>query len=145
MYICMKPDLRLCDSMMSIQFFFQLEMAMEYLQAGVLNNDFRTCLHHLKEYGLEAHPRGTTTKELLNYNISLMNPRNRIITFPARKTNLKYLLGEFVWYLSGVRTIKEILPYSKFWAQITNTNSPSEEHYPEGTVNSNYGTRLFGH
>ncbi len=116
-----------------------------FTQAGLLNNDFRTCLYHLNRHGLEAHPRGTTTKELLNYNITLMNPRNRIITFPARKTNLKYLLGEFVWYLSGVRTVEEILPYSKFWAQITNTNGPSKEHYPEGTINSNYGTRMFGH
>jgi thymidylate synthase len=95
------------------------------------------------EHGLEAHPRGTTTKELLNYNISLIDPRNRIINFPDRKTNLKYLLGEFLWYLRGEDTVDGILPYSKFWANIKNDGSNAE--YAEGTINSNYGTRLFGH
>ncbi len=55
------------------------------------------------EYGLEAHPRGTTTKELLNYNITLKDPRNRIINAKARKTNLKYLLGEFIAALYTVK------------------------------------------
>ena len=116
---------------------------MDHVQTGSLNNDFRTCLAHLMENGLEAHPRGTTTKELLNYNISLFDPRNRIINFPDRKTNLKYLLGEFIWYVSGSNDPAGILPYSKFWDQIRNSGDFSE--YEKGTINSNYGTRLFGH
>lgn len=113
---------------------------------GNLNNDFRTCLNDLMVYGMEAHPRGTTTKELLNYNISLFDPRNRIINFPDRKTNLKYLLGELIWYFSGSNDPAGILPYSKFWDNIRN----SGEHfasldYKKGTINSNYGHRLFGH
>src|SRR3954464_10492467 len=75
--------------------------SMEHVENGNLNNDFRTCLSRLMESGMTAHPRGTTTKEHLNYNISLFDPRNRIINFPDRKTNLKYLLGELVWYFSG--------------------------------------------
>lgn len=109
---------------------------MEYTQTGNLNNDFRTCLQHLMTSGFEAHPRGTITKELLNYNISLFNPRNRIINFKDRKTNLKYLLGELVWYFSGSNDPAGILPYSKFWDSIRN---------PDGTINSNYGYRMFGH
>lgn len=116
---------------------------MEHVQTGSLNNDFRTCLAHLMRDGLEAHPRGTATKELLNYNISLFDPRNRIINFPDRKTNLKYLLGEFIWYVSGSSDPAGILPYAKFWDGIRNSGDFSE--YPVGTVNSNYGTRLFGH
>lgn len=108
-----------------------------------LNNDFRTCLYNLFEHGLEAHPRGTTTRELLNYNITLTDPRNRVITFPERKTSTKYLLGEFIWYLSGSRDPAGILPYAKFWDGIR--NSGYEKGYPAGTINSNYGTRLFGH
>jgi thymidylate synthase len=116
---------------------------MDHIESGELNNDFRTCLYRLNEFGMEAHPRGTTTKELLNYNISLFNPRNRIVTFPDRKTNLKYLLGEFIWYISGSNDPKGILPYAKFWDSIR--NSGSEEGYDAGTINSNYGNRLFGH
>lgn len=116
---------------------------MEHVEIGSLNNDFRTCLARLMQVGMEAHPRGTTTKELLNYNISLFDPRNRIINFPDRKTNLKYLLGEFVWYLSGDCDPAPILPYSKFWDNIRNSGDFAE--YGKDSVNSNYGTRLFGH
>jgi thymidylate synthase len=116
---------------------------MEHVQTAQLNNDFRTCLAHLMERGLEAYPRGTTTKELLNYNISLFDPRNRIVNFPDRKTSLKYLLGEFIWYVSGEADPARILPYAKFWDSIR--NSGNEIGYEEGTINSNYGTRLFGH
>lgn len=115
----------------------------DHNQSYYLNNDFRTCLYNLREHGLEAHPRGTTTMELLNYNITLTDPRNRVITFPARKTNLKYLLGEFIWYLGGSNDPKGILPYSKFWDNIR--NSGDVEGYDKETINSNYGHRLFGH
>lgn len=116
---------------------------MDHVQTGNLNNDFRTCLAHLMNHGLVAHPRGTTTRELLNYNISLLDPRNRIINFPDRKTNLKYLLGEFVWYLSGSNNPDDIIPYSKFWDNIRNSGTIAG--YDAGTINSNYGHRLFGH
>lgn len=112
-------------------------------ETGDLNNDFTVCLHRLMEYGLTAHPRGTTTKELLNYNITLKNPLNRIINAKARKTNLKYLLGEFIWYFSGSNDPAGILPYSKFWDNIR--NSGDFDGYEKGSINSNYGTRLFGH
>jgi thymidylate synthase len=116
---------------------------MMHTQTYNLNNDFRTCLSHLMEHGMEAHPRGTVTKELLNYNITLSDPRNRVITFPERKTNTKYLLGEFIWYVMGSNNPEGILPYSKFWNNIR--NSGEELGYEKGTINSNYGNRLFGH
>lgn len=112
-------------------------------QTGFLNYDFQTCLTHLMQFGMKSAPRGSETRELLNYNITLMDPRNRVITFKDRNVNTRYLLGEFIWYLSGSTDPKGILPYSKFWANIT--NSGDYDGYPKGTVNSNYGTRLFGH
>ena len=111
-------------------------------QTGHLNNDFRTCLLHLVEHGSEATPRGSKSKEILNYNITLMSPRNRVITFKERNTNTKYLLGEFIWYLGASSKPEGILPYSKFWDNLR--NSGNEPHYEEGTINSNYGTRIFG-
>jgi thymidylate synthase len=111
-------------------------------QTGHLNNDFRTCLSHLMTHGTETSPRGSKSREILNYNITLQNPRNRVITFAERNTNTKYLLGEFIWYLTGSNDPAGILPYSKFWDNIRNTNNLPG--YPSGTVNSNYGNRLFG-
>lgn len=112
-------------------------------QSGHLNHDFRAALIHINEFGLSVFPRGSETKELLNYNISLHDPRNRIINFADRKTNLKYLLGELVWYFKGSNDPSGILPYSKFWNQIT--NSGKVPGYEAGTINSNYGHRFFGH
>ena len=111
-------------------------------QRGFLNHDFRTCLAQLMQHGLVAHPRGTTTRELLNYNITLGDPRNRVILFPERKTSLKYLLGEFIWYIGGSNDPSGILPYAKFWDGIR--NSGNQDGYQAGTINSNYGNRLFG-
>jgi thymidylate synthase len=111
-------------------------------QTGHLNNDFRLCLKHLMDHGYTANPRGTTSKEILNYNITLTNPRNRVITFKDRNVKTEYLMGELIWYTSGEDTLDGILPYSKFWANIT--NSGSEHQYDANTVNSNYGNRLFG-
>jgi thymidylate synthase len=115
---------------------------MEHHQLGYLNNDFRTCLAQLMEFGMVAQPRGTTTRELLNYNITLKAARNRIIHFHDRKTSLRYLLGEFIWYVNGSSDPAGILPYAKFWDGIRNSgNMPG---YEVGTVNSNYGNRIFG-
>ena len=111
-------------------------------QTGHLNQDFRTCLDHLMNRGMKAQPRGSETRELLNYNITLIDPRNRVITFQERNVNTKYLLGEFIWYLGASSKPEGILPYSKFWANIT--NSGSHKDYEAGTINSNYGTRIFG-
>jgi len=124
-----------------LQYIFEDGGIME--QTGFLNMDFQTCLAHLMQHGMVSNPRGSETKELLNYNITLLNPRNRVITFKARKTNTRYLLGEFIWYLSGSNDPEGILPYSKFWNNIRNSGEMKE--YPAGTVNSNYGERIFGH
>jgi thymidylate synthase len=115
----------------------------DHTQSWYLNNDFRTCLSNLMEHGITAHPRGTTTKELINYNITLTDARNRVITFPERKTSTKYLLGEFIWYCTGSADPAGILPYAKFWDGIR--NSGGNPMYNTGDINSNYGTRLFGH
>lgn len=109
---------------------------------GYLNMDFKECLRNLVEHGMQVKPRGSDTRELLNYNITVLDPRNRVITAKARNTNTRYLLGEFIWYAGGSRLPDGILPYSKFWNNIL--NSGNESGYPEGTVNSNYGNRLFG-
>jgi len=116
---------------------------MNHEQSFYLNNDFRTCLHALMDHGLVANPRGTTTRELLNYNITLTDPRNRVITFPERKTSTRYLLGEFIWYISGSSDPAGILPYAKFWDSIRSLGVNGL--YEKGTINSNYGNRLFGH
>ena len=49
--------------------------------------------------------------------------------------SLRYICGEFLWYLKGDRDDESILKYSKFWNQIRNDESPA--------WNSNYGYYIF--
>lgn len=111
-------------------------MVKSQVSTSTLNGSFRECLTELLEYGVETFPRGQKVKEIINYSIVIDDPRNRVITFSERKTSMKYLLGEFIWYLSGSPNVQDINMYSKFWEAIAKE---------DGTVNSNYGTRIFGH
>lgn len=111
-------------------------MAKSQVAVSTLNASFKECLGELLEYGVETQPRGEKVKEIINYSIVIENPRNRVVTFADRKTSLKYLLGEWIWYLSGSPNVQDINMYSKFWEAIAKE---------DGTVNSNYGTRIFGH
>ncbi len=111
-------------------------MIQSQVSASTLNASFQECLKELLDHGLETQPRGEKVKEILNYSIVLNDPRNRIVTFTDRKTSMRYLLGEFIWYLSGSPSVQDINLYSRFWEAIAKE---------DGTVNSNYGTRIFGH
>lgn len=111
-------------------------MVKSQVSSSALNASFQECLGELLKYGVETQPRGEKVKEIINYSIVVDDPRNRVITFAERKTSMKYLLGEFIWYLSGSPNVQDINMYSKFWDAIAKE---------DGTVNSNYGTRIFGH
>lgn len=88
----------------------------------------------LAERGNEYSPRGQKTLEIENY-IFEGDPYNRFANFDERNLSLKYICGEFLWYLSGDRDNEDILKYSGFWDKIRNTESP--------TWNSNYGYYIF--
>jgi hypothetical protein len=82
-------------------------MAKSQVSSSTLNASFQECVKELMEYGVETQPRGEKVKEIINYSIVTENPRNRVITFADRKTSMKYLLGEFIWYLSGSPNVQD--------------------------------------
>lgn len=84
--------------------------------------------------GFETSPRGMRVKELLNCSFSIEDPRNRVVTLKHRKISPKYLVAEFIWYLSADPHADVIASYAPFWKQLV------DEH---GTVNSNYGYHIF--
>lgn len=86
--------------------------------------------------GYETAPRNQRVKEIIGFNVWIDDPRGRIITSPARKTSYRYLLAEFIWYLSGQSHVDTIKQYAPFWATIA---------AEDGSVNSNYGYRLLGY
>lgn len=105
--------------------------------AGV-NETFYNVISDLMSDGVfEAAPRGQKIKEILNYTLTLEDPRNRIIQFESRNTSYEYLLAELIWYMSGSNECEPIAKYAPFWSQIKNKDNK--------TVNSAYGHRIFGH
>ena len=98
------------------------------------NYAFRETALEIMEHGLDVIPRGMRTKELLAKTIVLKDPRNRIITFASRKTDIFYAIGEFFWYLSGSNSLEQIRYYA-----------PSIEKFSDDdiTLNSAYGYNIF--
>lgn len=96
---------------------------------------FHEVLSNLSLYGAESSPRGMKIKELLNVNITISNPRNRIVYCPERKFSLPYALGELTWYLCAKNDLESMKYYSKFMERGTDDGV---------TLNSAYGYRIFG-
>jgi thymidylate synthase len=82
----------------------------------------------------EASPRGLKIKECKDVIISLARPYYRIVSLPERALSLRYLAGEFAFYLRGSDKLENILPYSNSWAHLTDDGK---------TVRSCYGKRIF--
>ncbi len=81
-----------------------------------------------------AAPRGKPIKELIAPSFTLMNPRNRLITSPARSVNYGFAVGELCWYIRGDKDLETMRYYNKRMAQF------SDDGY---TINSAYGNRIF--
>lgn len=82
----------------------------------------------------EYSPRGHKTKEIINANLLLENPKACILTNPHRKISKTYIGAEINWYLSGSNNIEGIKEYAKMWEQIADYT---------GKVNSAYGWQIF--
>ena len=79
-------------------------------------------------------PRGQETKEILFANFAITNTHNRLCTISERQWSSVYYYAELLWYLSGSNKLKYILPFSKFWKDISDDGI---------TLNSAYGSRIF--
>lgn len=79
-------------------------------------------------------PRGQKTLEIEDAVMILNNPKNSVITLPARKLNLEYLAAELQWYKTGDLSPEFIKQFSSFWGKLEDEN---------GKVNSNYGFFVF--
>jgi thymidylate synthase len=78
--------------------------------------------------------RELNTRELINAQLVLTNPRKRFLASRERKISMSYCIGELCWYLGGRQDLKSIAAYSKFWEGVSDDGV---------LVNSAYGYRLF--
>lgn len=95
----------------------------------------RWAFEHLLAQGSQVSPRGLSTVELSPVELSLVNPRRRLLTSGARKWNLPLAVGEFCWHVSASNELSFIRYYSSRWSEFTD-----DELTIRGSC---YGYRLF--
>ena len=73
---------------------------------------------------------GDVGAEEINVVIEVTDPTQSIVTSPLRKLPLRYMIGEFLWFLSRNRKLKEIQKFTKGWNRMSDDGV---------NLNSNYG------
>lgn len=76
---------------------------------------------------------GNVVGELINATIIIDDPTRGIVESNIRNMDIRYALGELMFYLSGSNKLSDINQYSKFWNKLSSDGE---------TVNSAYGHRI---
>ena len=96
-------------------------------------------LHHqianLFDNGTRVSSRGSNQIENLFTSMCILDPTDIQISNVARAFNPHYAMTEWLWYLSGDPSVKNIGKFARIWMQIQND---------EGEVESNYGSYILG-
>lgn len=90
-------------------------------------------IHKLINQGITKAPRGQAISHIQNCLFCVKHPGD-MFDHPNRKFQTKYLNKEIELYTSGTIKAKDFGEASKFWLNLAN---------PDGTINSNYGYRVF--
>ena len=78
---------------------------------------------------------GAVASEVIGAVTHILDPTRNIVQSKIRKMPIRYAMGEFLWYLSGNNSLKEIQKYApKSWNRMSDDGL---------TVNSNYGHKIF--
>ncbi|MCZ4298364.1 thymidylate synthase [Henriciella marina] len=85
--------------------------------------------------GHEIKPRGQVTREILNFNFCLADPRARLILNSAARWSLPLAIGEFCWHSSGSDSVDAIAYYASAWRDTSDDGA----HIAE----SCYGAKVF--
>lgn len=88
---------------------------------------FEDLYGEVNTYGIET---GNGTRALHNIGVYIHKPLDREIKTDFRKWNPKYAEREWLWYLSGNRSVSEIKKHAPLWDKM---------HSGDDLVNSNYG------
>lgn len=84
--------------------------------------------------GFEAGSRdGDVVGEFLNTVTIITDPTKNIVQSPLRNLNLRYMVGEFLWYSAADDSLKGIQNYTHAWDRMSDNGI---------TVNSNYGHKI---
>lgn len=75
-------------------------------------------------------PRGELVREAQNCSFEVRMPERRMIHCPEREFSFRVAMAEFLWYMSGNRSVESISRYIPRWRDFANS---------DGTAESNYG------
>ncbi|MCK5023409.1 MAG: hypothetical protein KAS04_04515, partial [Candidatus Aenigmarchaeota archaeon] len=100
-----------------------------------INELYKSILLDIWMNGQLVNPRGSCVKEIRNYQITLEDINDKVITVWRAKTNLPYAKTELQWYLDGSNRIDFHKIITKVWKRYSDDGE---------TVNSAYGHRIFG-
>lgn len=104
------------------------------LEYNSFNAAFYSLLFDVYYHGKTIISRNLTHKELLFQNFTITNPMDMMLFYPHRKFSSDYAFAEWLWYISAVKSIRNIGKFAKIWRDIQDES---------GCVESNYGTYLF--
>lgn len=107
---------------------------MTYLVHQTGDQLYQEVLSHLLEEGVEAAPKGKTTKELIGMHLVLGDPAASMITLPGRKLNYHFMVAEWVWMSLGMNDVDMIAPYNKQITQFSDDGA---------TFRGAYGPKLL--
>ena len=105
------------------------------IEADNFTEMYKKLQQDLSETGTKTNPRKMPTRELINVNLVLTNPRERLLYSKVRKHNYTYASAEFLWYMAGTNQLDFIAHYLPNIADYSDDGK---------TVNSAYGYRIFG-
>lgn len=104
---------------------------MNYIEVNTATEAFEHWFNILNAQNLNASSRdGGVKGEVLNAVTVIKDPTRGIVQSDIRKMPIRYAVGELIWYLSGVPTLKAIQNYTKAWDRMSDDGV---------RVNSNYG------
>lgn len=76
-------------------------------------------LWNLRAFGRKASPRGMETRELLNVQIEIENPKESLAYLPGRGFNLAFSVAEFLSYVGGINSVDYISQFNDNIAQFS--------------------------
>jgi thymidylate synthase len=114
-------------------------MAFECLGTNLVCDTMNEVYHDvlrelLKHSEFTCSPRDMKIKENLFFDITLSNPRARLVTSKVRKVNYGFACGEFLWYAAGRNDLETMLYYNKRMKDFSDDGE---------TLNSAYGHRML--
>lgn len=91
-------------------------------------------LEEMHTDGFQSTSRdGGIVGEVINAITVILDPTRNIVDSDLRKLNKRYMMGEFLWYLSADNSLSEIQKYTHAWDRMSEDGE---------TVNSNYGHKI---